>query len=73
MPDLLPGVGHGTSEQSTSVDRGKLAQVLKEMQNYQLDILGVTEIWWTGQGQILCLIGYRLHVYDGQLQLAPDK
>jgi len=30
---------------------GKLAQVLNEMKGFQLDILGVSEMRWTGSGK----------------------
>ena len=36
----------------TLYQTGKLAQVIKEFKNYNLDILGVTEMRWAGSGKI---------------------
>jgi len=30
---------------------GSIIQVLKEMNNYSLQVLGISEMYWTGQGQ----------------------
>ena len=36
----------------TLYQTGKLAQVIKQFEAYNLAILGVTELWWTGNGKI---------------------
>ena len=36
----------------TKSDRGKLAQVIREFTNYKLDILGLSEVRWTGSGRL---------------------
>ena len=36
----------------TLFQTGKMAQVLREFENYQLDILGLTEVRWVGNGKI---------------------
>ena len=46
----------------------RLAQVLKEMDSYKLDILGVSEIRWTGSGKITVATGYVM-LYSGH----PDS
>ena len=52
---LLTAKSHtkiGTWNVRTLYSTGKLAQVLKEMRGYQLDILGISEMRWTGSGKI---------------------
>ena len=44
---------------------GKSAQIAKEMQNHNLDILGISECRWTESGK-LRLISEELVVYYGQ-------
>ena len=41
----------GTWNVRTLYQSGRLAQVLREMEAYGLDVLGISEIRWTGQGQ----------------------
>ena len=41
----------GTWNVRTLFQCGRLDQVLKEMQKYKLDILGLSEVRWTGQGR----------------------
>ena len=42
----------GTWNVRTLYQTGKLGQVLKEMRRYKLEILGISELRWTGQGRI---------------------
>jgi hypothetical protein len=42
----------GTWNVRTLYQTGKLGQVLKEMRRYKLEILGIGELRWTGQGRI---------------------
>ena len=42
----------GTWNVRTLYQAGKLGQVLKEMRQYRLEILGISELRWTGQGKI---------------------
>ena len=41
----------GTWNVRTLCQSGRLAQVLREMEAYGLDVLGISEVRWTGQGQ----------------------
>jgi len=41
----------GTWNVRTLYQCGSMAQVLREMQAYKLEVLGVSEMHWTGQGQ----------------------
>ncbi|KAK3108996.1 hypothetical protein FSP39_020505 [Pinctada imbricata] len=41
----------------TIYEAGKLAQVVKEMERYQLDILGASEARWTGANKIRPISG----------------
>lgn len=41
----------GTWNIRTLYQSGRLEQVLREMRTYHLDILGVSELRWTGQGR----------------------
>jgi len=41
----------GTWNVRTLYQCGSMAQVLREMQAYRLEVLGVSEMRWTGQGQ----------------------
>ena len=49
----------------TLYQTGKLAQVLREFQNYRLDILGVCEARWTGRGQRTLISGHTI-LYSGR-------
>ena len=42
----------GTWNVHTLYQTGKLAQLLREFDTYQLDILGVSEMRWTGRGRM---------------------
>jgi hypothetical protein len=42
----------GTRNVRTMYATGKTAQVLKEMQRYHLDMLGISECRWTGTGKM---------------------
>ena len=50
----------------TLYQTGKLAQVVRECQNYGLDILGVCEVRWTGSGQKASASGHTI-LYSGRL------
>ena len=50
----------------TSYQTGKLAQVVREFQNYGLDILGVCEARWTGSAQKALASGHTI-LYSGRL------
>jgi hypothetical protein len=58
----------GTWNVRTMYETSRLAQVLKEMDNYQLDILGVSECRWTGSGKITTATGSTM-LYSGH----PDS
>jgi len=49
----------------TMYQTGKLAQVVKEMDNYNLDILAVSESRWTGQGKKTLNTGHTI-IYSGR-------
>ena len=51
---------------TTLYQTGKLAQVVREFQNYGLDILGVCEARWTGSGQRALASGHTI-LYLGRL------
>ena len=42
----------GTWNVQTMYSTSKIAQVIKEIGNYKLDILGISECRWTGSGKI---------------------
>ena len=42
----------GTWNVRTLYQVGKMAQTIREFQRYRLDILGLTEVRWTGSGKI---------------------
>ena len=42
----------GTWNVQTMYITSKTAQIVKEMKNYQLDILGISECRWTGSGKM---------------------
>ena len=42
----------GTWNVQTMYSTSKTAQIVKEMGNYQLDILGISECRWTGSGKM---------------------
>ena len=46
-------------------EAGKLAQVTNEMKRYQLDILGLSETRWTGQGRFRSVTGESI-LYSGR-------
>ena len=50
----------------TLYQTGKLAQVVREFQNYGIDILGVREVRWTGSGQRALASGHTI-LYSGRL------
>ena len=50
----------------TLYQTGKLAQLVREFQNYGLDILGVCEARWTGSGQRALASGHTI-LYSGRL------
>ena len=49
----------------TSNSVGKTAQVLKEMQRYNLDILGISECRWSGSGRLKTQSG-EIILYSGR-------
>ena len=50
----------------TLYQTGKFAQVVREFQNYGLNILGVCEACWTGSGQRALASGHTI-LYSGRL------
>ena len=44
---------------------GKAAQVAREMERYRLDLMGISEIRWTGPGRIKIRNGYTM-IYAGE-------
>ena len=44
---------------------GKAAQVAREMERYRLDLMGLSEIRWTGAGRIKMRNGYTM-IYAGE-------
>jgi hypothetical protein len=50
----------------TLFQKGKLAQLSREMYRYKLDILGVSEVRWNGSGQIMTTDG-KMFLYSGML------
>ena len=64
----------------TMYQTGKPAQVTKEMARYKVNILGLSEIRWTGQGKItfgdgitLCYSGRQDGLHREGVGLAMDK
>ena len=49
----------------TLYQTGKLAQVIKEMQSYKIELLGVSETRWTGSGSRKLLSGHHI-LYSGR-------
>ena len=49
----------------TMYQASKTAQVLKEMERYKLDLLGVSECRWTGSGKMFTSKGYTI-LYSGR-------
>ena len=49
----------------TMYETGKTAQVIKEMQRYRLNILGVSEVRWTGSGKYVAPTGEIMY-YSGR-------
>ena len=49
----------------TMYEVGKTAQVEKEMDNYNIDILGISECRWTGCGSVTTEMGHKI-VYSGR-------
>ena len=43
----------GTWNVQTLYQPGKLAQLLREFETYQLDILGISEMRWTGRAEVV--------------------
>jgi hypothetical protein len=50
----------------TLFQKGKLAQLNREMDRYKLDILGVSEVRWNGSGQTMTTDG-KMFLYSGML------
>ena len=52
---------------------GKTAQVEREMLLYRIDILGISECRWTGNGSVTTSLGNTI-IYSGRMQdiLAPE-
>jgi hypothetical protein len=57
----------GSWNVQTLFQKGKLAQQNREMDRYNLDILGVSEVRWNGSGQIMTTDGKML-LYSGTLK-----
>ena len=49
---LIYNCNIGTWNVQTMYSTSKTAQIVKEMGNYQLDILGISECRWTGSGKM---------------------
>ena len=49
----------------TMLEASKLSQVLKEMTNYKLDLLGLSETRWNGSGELTTATG-ELLIYSGR-------
>ncbi|XP_063420210.1 craniofacial development protein 2-like [Mytilus trossulus] len=49
----------------TMYEVGKTAQIEKEMLNYNIDILGISECRWTGYGSVITTNGQKI-VYSGR-------
>ena len=49
----------------TLYQTGKLAQVVREFDNYNLDILGISEARWTGTGKRQLALGHTI-LYSGR-------
>ena len=52
----------------TFYQAGKLAQLLREMENYNIDLLGVSEARWTGAGKRKLISGHTI-LFSGR----PDN
>ncbi|XP_071177470.1 craniofacial development protein 2-like [Mytilus edulis] len=63
MPKSLLRVGGWNFR--TKYEVGKTAQIEKEMLNYNIDILGISECWWTGYGSVITTNGQKI-VYSGR-------
>jgi hypothetical protein len=50
----------------TPFQKGKLAQLNREMDRYKLDSLGVSDVRWNGSGQIMTTDG-KMFLYSGML------
>jgi hypothetical protein len=46
--------------------KGKLAQLNRDMDRYKLDILGASKVRWNGSGQIMTTVG-KMFLYSGML------
>ena len=52
LPAAAPGLGRGVANLKCQVhDQGKLEVVKQEMARVNVDILGVSELNWTGMGE----------------------
>jgi hypothetical protein len=49
----------------TMLEASRLSQVLKEMTNYKLDLLGLSEMRWRGSGELVTVTG-ELLLYSGR-------
>ena len=49
----------------TMLEASRLSQALKEMKNYKLDLLGLSEMKWPGSGELLTATGEEL-LYSGR-------
>jgi hypothetical protein len=56
----------GSWNVQTLFQKGKLAQLNREMDRYKLDILGVSEVRWNGSGHIMTTDG-KMFLYSGML------
>ena len=61
-------------------ETGKTAQVFKEMERYRLNVLGLSEIRWTGSGKItlgtgatLCYSGRTDRQHHEEVGIAMDR
>jgi hypothetical protein len=46
----------GSWNVGTLFQKGKLVQLNREMDRHKLDILGISEVRWTGSGQVIIII-----------------
>jgi hypothetical protein len=49
----------------TMLEASRLSQVLKEMTNYKLDLLGLSDRRWSGSGELISATG-ELFLYSGR-------
>jgi hypothetical protein len=56
----------GSWNVQTLFQKGKLAQLNREMDRYKLDILGISEVRWNGSGQIMTT-NVKMFLYSGML------